>query len=311
MDLSIRNVTKSFSTPEDTQVQAYPRYLTAPALLFIAIMVGGPMAVVVLYSFRTRGPSGVGVGDGFTTAAYERLFFSQDFSGNITFDPTDLRIIWLSILLAAITTAIALLIGFPTAVWISNRSARWRQLLVLAVTIPFWTSQLVRTYAWIVILRDSGPLTAMISNLGFEPPQMLYTPGATLIGLTYTFLPFMILPIYAAAERFDHRLAEAALDLGASQLTVLRRIIWPNVRAGVTAGCLLVFIPAIGAFLQPELLGGGRSIMIGNLIQQQFGASRNWPHGSALALLLLLVVGVVLFSAQRAIQKSGNELELI
>jgi len=265
-------------------MKAYPRYLTAPALLFITLMVGGPMAVVVLYSFRTRGPSGVGVGDGFTTAAYERLFLSQDFSGNITFDPTDVRIIWLSILL---------------------------QLLVLAVTIPFWTSQLVRTYAWIVILRDSGPLTSLISNLGFEPPQMLYTPGATLIGLTYTFLPFMILPIYAAAERFDHRLAEAGLDLGASQLTVLRRIIWPNVRAGVTAGCLLVFIPAIGAFLQPELLGGGRSIMIGNLIQQQFGASRNWPHGSALALLLLLVVGVVLFSAQRAIQRSGGELELI
>ncbi|MEM7534498.1 MAG: ABC transporter permease [Chloroflexota bacterium] len=292
-------------------MKAYPKYLTTPALLFIGLMVGGPMAVVVLYAFRTRGPSGVGVGDEFTTAAFERLFFSRDFSGNVTFDPTDVRIMGLSIMLAAITTIVALIIGFPTAVWMSNRPARWRQLLVLAVTIPFWTSQLVRTYAWIVILRDTGPLSAMIAWSGLDPPQMLYTPGATLIGLTYTFLPFMILPIYAAAERFDHRLAEAGLDLGASQFTILRRIIWPNVRTGVTAGCLLVFIPAIGAFLQPELLGGGRSIMIGNLIQQQFGASRNWPHGSALALLLLLVVGVVLFTVQRAVRKSGGELELI
>lgn len=292
-------------------MKTFPRYLAWPALLFITILVGGPLTVVLLYSFRTRGPGGVGVGDEFTTAAYERLFFSRDFSGNVTFDPTDMRIIWLSILLAVITTLFALVAGFPTAVWISNRPARWRQLLVLAVTIPFWTSQLVRTYAWIVILRDTGPLASTIASMGFDPPQMLYTSGATLIGLAYTFLPFMILPIYASAERFDHRLTEAALDLGASQFTVLRRVIWPNVRSGVTAGCLLVFIPAIGAFLQPELLGGGRSIMIGNLIQQQFGPSRNWPHGSSLALLLLLVVAVVLFSAQRTIRQSGGELELL
>jgi len=292
-------------------MKPFPKYLTLPAILFILVMVGGPMAVIILYSFRTRGVGGVGVGDEFTIAAYERLFFARDFSGNMAFDTTDLRIIWLSILLAAITTILALLVGFPTAIWISNRPQRWRQLLVLAVTIPFWTSQLVRTYAWIVILRDTGPLSSLLTRIGVDPPQMLYTSGATLIGLTYTFLPFMILPIYAAAERFDHRLAEAGLDLGASQLTVLRRVVWPNVRSGITAGCLLVFIPAIGAFLQPELLGGGRSIMIGNLIQQQFGASRNWPHGSALALLLLLVVGVVLLIAQRAVRKDGGELELI
>ena len=129
---------------------------------------------------------------------------------------------------------------------------------------------------------------------------MLNTRGATLVGMAYTFLPFMILPIYAAAERFDHRTTEAGLDLGATPAVVLRRIVWPSVRPGVVAGCLLVFIPAIGAFLQPELLGGGRSLMIANLIQQQFGASRNWPFGSALAILLLVVVGVVLVGARRA-----------
>ena len=276
------------------------RWLAAPALGFIAVMVGGPLAVIVWYSLRTRGPGGVGVGDGLTTDAYERLAVAENFSGQVEFDPTYLQVMLSSILLAAVTMLIALVIGFPTAVWISNRPTRLQPLLILAVTIPFWTSMLVRTYAWIVILRETGPLASALDAIGISAPQMLNTRGATLIGMAYTFLPFMILPIYAAAERFDHRTAEAGLDLGATPGVVLRRIVWPSVRPGVIAGCLLVFIPAIGAFLQPELLGGGRSLMIANLIQQQFGASRNWPFGAALAILLLVVVGAVLVSARRA-----------
>ena len=276
------------------------RWLSAPALGFVAFMVGGPMVVVVWYSLRTRGPGGVGVGDGLTAEAYERLVVAEDFTGSVGFDPTYLRIMWSSILLAAMTMLIALLIGFPTAVWISNRPCHLRPLLILAVTIPFWTSMLVRTYAWIVILRETGPLASMLDATGIGAPQMLNTRAATLVGMVYTFLPFMILPIYGAAERFDHRIAEAGLDLGAAPAIVLRRIVWPSVRPGVVAGCLLVFIPAIGAFLQPELLGGGRSLMVANLIQQQFGASRNWPLGSALAILLLVVAGVVLTVARRA-----------
>ena len=276
------------------------RWLAAPALGFITVMVGGPMAVIVWYSFRTRGPGGVGVGDGLTTDAYERLAVAESFTGEVGFDPTYLQVMWSSILLAAITMLVALVIGFPTAVWISNLPRHLQPLLILAVTIPFWTSMLVRTYAWIVILRETGPLASALDAIGVDAPQMLNTRGATLIGMAYTFLPFMILPIYAAAERFDHRIAEAGLDLGATQGTVLRRIVWPSVRPGVIAGCLLVFIPAIGAFLQPELLGGGRSLMIANLVQQQFGASRNWPFGSALAILLLVVVGTVLVAARRA-----------
>ena len=258
------------------------------------------MAVIVWYSFRTRGPGGVGVGDGLTADAYERLVVAEDFTGHIGFDPTYLDVMWSSILLAAATMLVALAIGFPTAVWISNRPRRLQPVLILAITIPFWTSMLVRTYAWIVILRETGPLASALDAIGIDAPQMLNTRGATLVGMTYTFLPFMILPIYAAAERFDHRTAEAGLDLGATPAVVLRRVVWPSVRPGVVAGCLLVFIPAIGAFLQPELLGGGRSLMIANLIQQQFGASRNWPFGSALAILLLVVVGVVLVTARRA-----------
>ena len=258
------------------------------------------MAVIVWYSFRTRGPGGVGVGDGLTTDAYERLVVAEDFTGHVGFDPTYLDVMWSSILLAAATMLVALVIGFPTAVWISNRPRHLQPVLILAVTIPFWTSMLVRTYAWIVILRETGPLASALDAAGIDAPQMLNTRGATLVGMAYTFLPFMILPIYAAAERFDHRTAEAGLDLGATPAVVLRRIVWPSVRPGVVAGCLLVFIPAIGAFLQPELLGGGRSLMIANLIQQQFGASRNWPFGSALAILLLVVVGVVLVTARRA-----------
>ena len=284
------------------------RWLAAPALAFIAFMVGGPMAVIVWYSLRTRGPGGVGIGDGLTTDAYQRLIFAEDFAGNLGFDPTYLRIMWTSILLAALTMLIALVVGFPTAVWISNRPAHLQPLLILAVTIPFWTSMLVRTYAWIVILRETGPLASLLDGAGIGAPQMLNTRSATLVGMAYTFLPFMILPIYAAAERFDHRMSEAGLDLGARPTVVLRRIVWPSVRPGVVAGCLLVFIPAIGAFLQPELLGGGRSLMVANLIQQQFGASRNWPFGAALAILLLVVVGVVLTVARRAAR--GAELAL-
>ena len=276
------------------------RWLASPALVFIAFMVGGPMVVIAWYSLRNRGPGGVGVGDGLTTDAYQRLVVAEDFSGNVAFDATYLRIIWSSVLLAALTMLIALAIGFPVAVWIANRPRRLQPLLVLAVTIPFWTSMLVRTYAWIVVLRETGPLASVLQAAGVDPPQMLNTRGATLVGMAYTFLPFMILPIYAAAERFDHRMAEAGLDLGARPGVVLRRIVWPSVRPGVVAGCLLVFVPAIGAFLQPELLGGGRSLMVANLVQQQFGASRNWPLGSALAILLLVLVGIVLVVARRA-----------
>lgn len=268
------------------------------------MMVGGPMVVIVWYSLRTRGPGGVGVGDGLTVDAYERLVVTEDFAGNVGFDSTYLEVMGSSILLAAATMLVALAIGFPTAVWISNRPRHLQPLLVLAVTIPFWTSMLVRTYAWIVILRETGPLASAFDAVGIDLPRMLNTRGATLVGMVYTFLPFMILPIYAAAERFDHRIAEAGLDLGAPPTVVLRRIVWPSVRPGVVAGCLLVFIPAIGAFLQPELLGGGRSLMIANLIQQQFGASRNWPFGSALAILLLVVVGVVLVVARRAAREA-------
>ena len=281
-------------------MRARTHWLASPALGFIAFMVGGPMVVVAWYSLRNRGPGGVGVGDGLTTDAYERLVVAEDFSGNVGFDSTYLQIIWSSILLATLTMLIALAVGFPTAVWISNRPRRLQPLLILAVTIPFWTSMLVRTYAWIVVLRETGPLASLLKSVGVDPPQMLNTRGATLVGMAYTFLPFMILPIYAAAERFDQRIAEAGLDLGARPGTVLRRIVWPSVRPGVVAGCLLVFIPAIGAFLQPELLGGGRSLMVANLVQQQFGASRNWPLGSALAILLLVLVATVLVVARRA-----------
>jgi len=276
------------------------RWLASPALVFILIMVGGPMAVMTWYSFRTRGRGGVGVGDELSTAAYERLIVAEDFDGTVGFDPTYLEVMWTSIFLAGATTLLCLLVGFPTALWIANRPEKQRPLLVLAVTIPFWTSILVRTYAWIVILRDTGPLVSGFAALGIDLPQLLNTPFATLVGMTYTFLPFMILPIYSSAERFDHRLTEAGLDLGASPSIVLRRIVWPSTKPGVMAGSLLTFIPAIGAFLQPELLGGGRSLMVANLIQQQFGASRNWPLGAALAILLLAVVGAVLAVANRA-----------
>jgi spermidine/putrescine transport system permease protein len=194
--------------------------------------------------------------------------------------------------LSLVTTLFALLVGFPTALYMALQPERYRNLLVFLVTIPFWTNLLVRNYAWILLLRNNGLIDGSLNKLGLisEPINVLYTPVATGIGLTYSFLPFMVLPIYASLEKLDFRLVEAAFDLGANRLRALFRVIVPLSAPGIIAGCILVFVPCLGAYVTPELLGGSKSMMIGNLIQIQFGASRNWPFGAALAFALLAIV---------------------
>ena len=285
----------------------------APGLIYLVALVLAPLIIILIYSFLSRAKFGVGVRWEFTAQPYIELFYSESLSGERSFDPTYLQIFFNSVLYSLATAIICLVLSIPIALWIATRPQKWRTLLVFLVTIPFWTSLLIRTYAFVIILNDNGPINGTLTGLGIlsEPISMLYTPFATVVGLVYSFLPFMILPIYASAERFDFRLAEAAYDLGATKGRVLRRIVLPAVRPGIIAGLILVFIPALGSFLAPELLGGGKTLMIANVIAAQFGASRNWPFGAALSVMVLVLVmlALVIFAvvARRSSPRGGQQ----
>ena len=288
------------------------RWAAIPGIVYLIALVLAPLIIIVIYSFLSRAKFGVGVRWEFSVTPYLDLLFSESLAGGRSFDPTYLQIIGNSFWFSLLTTVACLVLAIPIAVWMATRPEHRRTLLVFLVTIPFFTSLLIRTYAFVIILNDNGPINGLLTGIGLigEPVPMLYTPFATVVGLVYTFLPFMILPIYASAERFDFRLAEAGYDLGANRWTVLRRIVLPSVRPGVIAGVLLVFIPALGSFLAPELLGGGKTSMIANVIAAQFGASRNWPFGAALSVLLLVITLLVLVGfalvARRTARRGGG-----
>jgi spermidine/putrescine transport system permease protein len=236
-----------------------------------------------------------------------QFLFERDLMGRLVVNTDYLHIFARSIGLAAITTVVTLLIGFPTALWMAFQPPQRRMLLLFIVTVPFWTNILVRNYAWILLLRTGGVVDWVLTKLGVtdQPIDVLYTPFATGIGLTYSFLPYMILPIYVSLEKLDRRLIEAAFDLGANRWRAFRRVILPLSMPGVVGGAILVFVPGLGAFISPELLGGAKSMMIGSLIQQQFGQSRNWPFGAALSFVLLLLVLIAL-SAHAARYRRGG-----
>jgi spermidine/putrescine transport system permease protein len=251
--------------------------------------VAAPLAVACAYSALTRGAYG-GVSLPWTAESYARIF-----------DPLYAAILLRSLLMAAAATALCLLLGFPLALFISRARNR-RGLYLFLVILPFWTSFLVRTYAWLFLLRDTGLVNTALLGLGVirEPLSLLYNNGAVLLGLVYGYLPFMILPLYATLERLDPALLEAAADLGAKPLSALLRVVIPLSGPGIRAGSILVFIPCVGAFLTPDLLGGGKTVMIGNLVQNQFTTARDWPFGSALSLALMaIVVALVVAFLQR------------
>lgn len=270
--------------------------LAAPALVIIGLFGVLPLVIMVIYSFLEAGEYG-GVVWNFSTEAYVSFLFQRDiFDGHLIFSPDYLIIFLRSILFAAATTVICLALGFPTAYFMATRPAHQRTLWVFLITISFWSNLLVRTLAVMLIIRDEGLINDVLMALGLirAPIVMLYTDGAVLLGLLYSFLPFMVLPLYASLEKMDFRLVEAGFDLYATRGRVLRRIIIPLAKPGIVAGCLLVFIPAIGAYVTPLVLGGGKHLMIGDLIALQFASSRNWPLGSAQALILMTGVLVAL-----------------
>ena len=254
-----------------------------------------PLLIVLMVSFATRGTYG-GVIWQFTIANYAELFH-----------PLYLRIVGQSVLFAAVTTLLCLIIGFPLAYFIAKAPRRRQSIWLVLVLVPFWTNFLVRTYAWMFVLRAEGLLNGALLQWGLidQPIQLLYQPAAVLIGLVYGYLPFMVLPLYVACERLDPILLDAARDLYAGNVSLFRRVIWPLAKPGVIAGSILVFIPTVGAFITPDLLGGARTMMIGNLIQHEYLVVRDWPLGSALALVLMAVVMVLLKAYFRADRRIG------
>ena len=254
--------------------------LLAPGAAWLLLFFALPLLIVLLYSFFTRGPYGNVVYD-FTLDNYARLA-----------NPIYLQILIRSLWMAVTAMLISLLLGYPLAWFIVRQPSRWRPLLLLLVIIPFWTNFLVRTYAIIVLLRTEGVINGLLQSWGVieAPLDLLYNSGAVTLGLVYGYLPFMVLPIYASLEKLDPSFMEAAQDLGANAWRSFWRVMLPLTMPGVAAGSILVFIPAIGAFITPDLLGGAKVMMIGNLTEQQFLSARNWPFGSAVSIVLMLIV---------------------
>ena len=289
--------------------QSSPKLAYLP-IVFLAFAIGVPLLIIVIYSFLEKPSQGTGVKWVFTTENYRDLFIQQKLDGTTAFDTRYVKVLWTSFTYSLITTVVTLILSVPVAMWIATRDARRRTLLVALVTLPFWISILIRTYGMRQIIADEGPIGKFLGLFNIEW-SILYSPPATILGLIYVFLPFMILPIYASAERFDFRLAEAAYDLGAKKLTVVRKIILPSIRPGIISGIALVFIPALGSFLQSDMLGGGKTNMVANIIANNFGQARNWPFGSALAVLLIVLTLLFILIIQGVSQRRGDKVELV
>lgn len=253
--------------------------LLAPGSAWLLFFFLVPLLIMLAWSVMPMATAGRYV-PGLTLEHYLRFL-----------DPLYLSILWRTIWLAALTTLACLLLGFPTA-WAIARSGRYRTLLLFLAVLPFWTSALVRTYAMMFLLRDSGLVNRILLELGLisTPIRMLYTDGAVLAGLVYGALPFMILPLYASLEKLDHSFLEAAEVLGAKPFARFTKVILPLALPGIVTGSLLVFIPTLGSFVVPDLLGGARHLLVGSLIQNQFGPARNWPFGSAGGFMVMGVV---------------------
>lgn len=259
-----------------------PWLLLAPFLLFDLVLVLGPLTTVVWQSLHTISPE------------YELLPHLTLENYRRALDPVYLPALGRSFLYAGTSTLLALLMGYPLAYFIALKAGRHRSVCLVMLMLPFWTSYLVRTYAWMTLLQTEGIINGLLLRLNLidQPLQMLNTPGAVILGLTYCFLPFATLPIYVALEGLDTRLLEAAEDLGADGWETFRTVIWPLSLPGVVAAGLLSFVPAVGDFVSADLLGGPDDAMIGNVIQQQFLGSFNWPFGSALSMIVILIMGI-------------------
>lgn len=273
-------------------------WMISPVTLWMIAFLFIPIVLILVVSFMSRGTYG-GIEYIFTLDNYARFF-----------DSLYLNILLASILLAAATTIICIIFGYPFAYMIARSSPKYRTLLLFLVIIPFWTNSLIRTYAWIILLRTEGVINHLLISLGFisEPLTLLYNSGAILVGLVYTLFPFMVLPLYASIEKLDKSYLEAASDLGAGGMQVFLKITLPLTMPGVVAGSLLVFIPTLGLFFIPDLMGGAKTMMIGNLIKNQFLTARDWPFGAASSVILVILTMILIYVYLRI--SKGNKDDL-
>lgn len=264
--------------------------LLGPAAFWLGIFFLAPLVLILAYSFGTSGIYG-GLTLGFNPGNYLKVF-----------DPLYMEITLRTLVIATLNTLLCLALGYPLAYFIALRGGRWRNALLILVMVPFWTSLLIRAYAWVVILGGNGLANRALQFLGITdgPISLIFTPQAVLMGMVYSYLPFMILPLYATLEKFDVSLKEAANDLGAGRWHTFWRVTFPLSMPGVIAGSILVFIPSAGEFVIPNLLGGSQTVLLGNLIQQQFLNARDWAFGSALAVMLaVLLIGAIMLYVRR------------
>jgi spermidine/putrescine transport system permease protein len=285
--------------------------LSAPALVIIFFAALGPLLIVLVYSFLAPGSYG-DVKWQFSTEAWFNVVFERDiFDDTLSFADANLSIFGRSAMLSLATTVLTLIVGFPTAYFIATRPENRRDIWLFLITIPFWTNLLIRTFAMMEVLRNEGLINSLLRLLGItdHPIQFMFTDFAVLVGMVYVFLPLMVLPLYASMEKLDFRLIEAGYDLYATRFQVLRKIIVPLVKPGIIAGSILVFIPSLGAYVTPRVMGGGTNLMIGNLIELQFGQGHNWPLGASLSITLMVIVMVALLVYVRNAGRSGGQHE--
>ncbi|MET1019133.1 MAG: ABC transporter permease [Microterricola sp.] len=280
----------SGAAPRGSRRRWAPAPFLAPGMLMLGLFVAVPILLITSYAFFTRGRFG-GVQFIFTLDNFARLA-----------DPLYLKVIATSVGIGLIVTVLALLLGYPTALVITRLPAKWRTIALVAVLLPFWTNFLIRTYAWILLLNNAGWINQGLQAVGIidEPLTLLYTQPAVVVGLLYMYLPLMVLPLYSSLSAQDAQLAEAATNLGSSPWRVFRTVTFPLSIPGVLTGCVFVFVPAMGNFVIPELLGGGKTVLIGNLVRDQFLKARDWPFGAAIALVLTIMLLLLLFAQQRA-----------
>lgn len=280
-------------------------FTAGPAIIWLTLLLVGPMLVIAVVSLLTRGDYGE-IQLPLTVASYKRLLGF----GELGFDPLYPLILLRSVAIAGATAVLCTLAGLPLAFFIARLPARFKTLALTLVVIPFWTNLLIRTYAWQILLSPEGWATRLVHAFGIGTAGEALYPGigAVLVGMVCDFLPFLVLPLYASVEKIDWTLAEAAMDLGANRRQVFRHALLPQIAPGLVAGIILVFLPAAGQFVIPDLLGGAKTAMLGNAIQQQFGQSRDWPFGAAIALVALVLVMAGLWLHQR---KANHREELL
>jgi len=279
--------------------------LLAPVTLFLGVFFLLPLVIIGLFSILSPGLYG-GVEWSFYHWNYGRIFGWADGIDEI-FEPIYLQILLRSLGFAAMTVVLSLLLCYPVAFWVSRLSPKTRLFFLFLVTLPFFSSLVVRLYAWLLILKPSGLLNSALMGIGVisQPLEILYTPAAVVLGMVYIMVPFMFLPLYSAVDNLDRALIEASMDLGANRIQTFFKVILPQTLPGIMGGAVIVFIPSVGNFIVPDLLGGARGLMIGNLVEQQFLSARNWPFGAALSMIIMSVVLLVLLSSLGRAKKAG------